>query len=105
MTKSITSVLVGYALADDYIDSLDTPISDYLPELKWSGYFGVSIRRVMQMRSGVDHKTIDPAVLGWLIERAPGGSVAAYTASCLWEPLGAESDAYHIMDGLPGIGR
>jgi CubicO group peptidase (beta-lactamase class C family) len=151
MTKSITSVLVGCALADDYIDSLDTPISDSLPELKGGGYDGVSIRHVMQMRSGVDYqerydfanpgtaasnhiaalvrntarfadvartlprihepgelfqyKTIDTAVLGWLIERATGGSVAAYTASCLWEPLGAESDGYYIMDGLPGVGR
>lgn len=151
MTKSITSVLVGCALADDYIDSLDTPISDYLPELNGGGYDGVSIRHVMQMRSGVDYqerydfanpgtaarnhiaalvrntarfadvartlprihepgelfqyKTIDTAVLGWLIERATGGSVAAYTASCLWEPLGAESDGYYIMDGPPGVGR
>jgi hypothetical protein len=151
MTKSITSVLIGCALADGKIDSLDTPISDYLPELEGGGYRGVSIRHVMQMRSGVDYperydfenpgtaasnhiaalvrntarfadvartlprirepgelfqyKTIDTAVLGWLIERATGGSVAAYTASCLWEPLGAESDGYYIMDGPPGAGR
>lgn len=151
MTKSITSVLVGCALADGYIDSLDTPISDYLPELKGGGYDGVSIRHVMQMRSGVEYeerydfanpgtaasnhiaalvrnaarfadvaqtlprinepgstfqyKTIDTAVLGWLIERATGGSVSAYTASCLWEPLGAESDGFYIMDGPPGVGR
>jgi hypothetical protein len=151
MTKSITSVLVGCALADGSIGSLDTPISDYLPELKGGGYDGVSIRHVMQMRSGVDYperydfanpgtaasnhiaalvrntarfadvartlprirepgelfqyKTIDTAVLGWLIERTTGGSVAAYTTSCLWEPLGAESDGYYIMDGPPGVGR
>jgi hypothetical protein len=151
MTKSITSVLVGCALVDNLIDSLDTPISDHLPELRGGGYDGVSIRHVMQMRSGVDYperydfanpgtaatnhiealvrntirfadvartlprirepgelfqyKTIDTAVLGWLVERATGGSVAAYTAQCLWEPLGAESDAYYIMDGPPGIGR
>ncbi|MGD8340123.1 MAG: serine hydrolase [Gammaproteobacteria bacterium] len=151
MTKSITSVLIGCALADGSIDSLDTPISDYLPELKGGGYDGVSIRHVMQMRSGVQYeerydfanpgtaasnhiaalirntarfadvartlprinepgstfqyKTIDTAVLGWLIERATGGSVSAYTASCIWESLGAESDGYYIMDGPPGIGR
>jgi CubicO group peptidase (beta-lactamase class C family) len=151
MTKSITSVLIGCALADGSIDSLDTPISDYLPELGGGGYDGVSIRHVMQMRSGVEYeerydfanpgtaasnhiaalvrntarfadvartlprinepgstfqyKTIDTAVLGWLIERATGGSVSAYTASCIWEPLGAESDGYYIMDGPPGIGR
>lgn len=151
MTKSITSVLIGCALAEGRIDSLDTPISRYLPELKGGGYEGVSIRHVMQMRSGVDYeerydfehpgraasnhisalvrnvarfadaartlprihepgsffqyKTIDTAVLGWLIERVTQGSVAAYTARCLWEPLGAESDAFYIMDGPPGVGR
>ncbi|HTV78610.1 MAG TPA: serine hydrolase [Steroidobacteraceae bacterium] len=151
MTKSVTSVLIGCALAQGRIDSLDTPISRYLPELRGGGYEGVSIRQVMQMRSGVDYeerydfdhpgraasnhiaslvrnvarfadvarrlprvhapgsffqyKTIDTAVLGWLIERVSQGSVAAYTARCLWEPLGAESDAFYIMDGPPGVGR
>jgi CubicO group peptidase (beta-lactamase class C family) len=151
MTKSVTSVLIGCALSEGKIDSLESPISKYLPELKGSGYEGVSIRQVMQMRSGVDYeerydfehpgraatnhisslvknvsrfaemartlprihepgsvfqyKTIDTAVLGWLVERATGGGVAAYTAHCLWEPLGAESDAFYIMDGPPGIGR
>ncbi len=151
MTKSVTSILVGCALAEGKINSLDTPISTYIPELKGSGYEGVSIRHVMQMRSGVDYeerydfanpgraasnhisslvknqtrfadvarvlprlhppgtvfqyKTIDTAVLGWLIERITGGSVAAYTAKCLWEPLGAEADSFYIMDGAPGTGR
>jgi CubicO group peptidase (beta-lactamase class C family) len=151
MTKSVTSILIGCALAEGKIDSLDTPISRYLPELKGGGYEGVSIRQVMQMRSGVDYeerydfdrpgraatnhiqalvknvarfadvartlprihepgtffqyKTIDTAVLGWLIERVTQGSVAAYTARCLWEPLGAEADGFYIMDGPPGVGR
>jgi hypothetical protein len=34
-----------------------------------------------------------------------GGSVAAYTTHCLWEPLGAEADGFYIMDGAPGTGR
>jgi CubicO group peptidase (beta-lactamase class C family) len=151
MTKSLTSVLIGCALQEGRIDSLDTPITRYLPELAGGGYDGVSIRHVMQMRSGVDYqerydfanpgvaasnhisalvrntarfadvartlsrthapgihfqyKTIDTAVLGWLVERATQGSVAAYTARCLWEPLGAEADGYYIMDGPPGVGR
>ena len=50
MTKSVTSVLIGCALADGRIDSLDTPISRYLPELNGGGYEGVTIRQVMQMR-------------------------------------------------------
>lgn len=151
MTKSITSTLIGAALADGLIASLDDPITRYLPELKGGGYDGVTIRQILQMRSGVDYeerydfanpgiaasnhinalvknvvrfadaartikrkskpgevfayKTIDTAVLGWLIERVSGGSVAAYTARKLWEPLGTEADGFYIMDGEPGTGR
>jgi CubicO group peptidase (beta-lactamase class C family) len=51
------------------------------------------------------YKTIDTAVLGWLVERVTQSTVAAYTTKCLWEPLGAEVDAFYIMDGAPGVGR
>ena len=152
MTKSITSLLVGCALAEGRIKSIDDPITLYLPELAGSGYDGVTIRQILQMRSGVDYeerydfqhpgaaarnhidalvknvarfadaartvkrahppgavfqyKTLDTAILGWLIERVSGGStVAAYTAQRLWEPLGAEQDGFYIMDGPPGTGR
>jgi CubicO group peptidase (beta-lactamase class C family) len=120
--------------------------------LRSGGYDGVTIRQILQMRSGVDYeerydfghpgvaasnhehalvenvarfadaarsikrknapgsvweyKTLDTAVLGWLIERVSGGStVAAYTAQRLWEPLGAEANGFYIMDGPPGAGR
>lgn len=151
MTKSVTAVLLGCALAEGHIDSLEAPVTTYLPELAGGGYAGASILDVMEMRSGVEYeerydfanpgtaasnhiaalvrntarfadvartlprknkpgeqfqyKTIDTAVLGWLVERATGTSVAAYTEKCLWEPLGAESDGYYIMDGPPGAGR
>ncbi|WP_427965353.1 serine hydrolase domain-containing protein [Altererythrobacter sp.] len=151
MTKSVTSVLIGAALEEGLIASLDDQITRYLPELKSSGYDGVTIRQILEMRSGVDYeerydfanpgvaasnhinalvknvsrfadvartlkrkskpgdvfayKTIDTAVLGWLIERVSGETVAAYTTRKLWEPLGTEADGFYIMDGEPGIGR
>ncbi len=152
MTKSITSLLVGCALQEGRITSIDDPITKYLPELIGGGYESVSIRHILQMRSGVDYperydfahpglaasnhelalvrnvvrfadaartirrahppgevweyKTLDTAVLGWLLERVSGGStVAAYTAQRLWEKIGAESDGFYITDGPPGVGR
>ena len=152
MTKSITSLLIGCALEEGRIESIDDPITRYLPELKGGGYEGVTIKQILQMRSGVDYeerydfanpgiaalnhenalvknvvrfadaarnikrkhapgevfeyKTLDTAVLGWLLERVSGGSsVAAYTAQRLWEPLGAEADGFYLMDGPPGVGR
>jgi CubicO group peptidase (beta-lactamase class C family) len=152
MTKSITSLLIGGALQEGRIKSIDEPITRYLPELSTGAYKDVSIRHILQMRSGVDYeerydfgnpgvaarnheralvkniarfadaarsvkrkyppgqvweyKTLDTAVLWWMLERVSGGStVAAYTAQRLWEPLGAESDGYYLMDGAPGVGR
>jgi CubicO group peptidase (beta-lactamase class C family) len=55
MTKSITAILVGVAYEEGLIKSLDEDITDYLPELKKGAYKGVSIRQVLQMRSGVDY--------------------------------------------------
>jgi CubicO group peptidase (beta-lactamase class C family) len=55
MAKSITSMLIGVALAEGQIKSVDDPMTKYIPELKGSGYEGVTIRQVMQMRSGVHY--------------------------------------------------
>jgi CubicO group peptidase (beta-lactamase class C family) len=151
MTKSIVSMLVGIAVQEGRIKSIDEPITAYLPELKGGGYDGTSIRQIMEMRSGVDYeerydfanpstaqknhesslvqnvtrfadaartiprkskpgevfayKTLDTAVLGWLVERAAGMNISSYMASRFWEPLGAEQPGFFIMDGLPGVGR
>ena len=54
MTKSIVSLLTGAALHDGYINSIDDPVTDYLPQLKGSSYDGVTIKHVLQMASGTD---------------------------------------------------
>ena len=53
MAKSVSSTLVGAALQQHLISSLDVPISRYLPALKGGGYDGVSIRNLLQMSSGI----------------------------------------------------
>ncbi|MGH2448584.1 MAG: serine hydrolase domain-containing protein, partial [Chloroflexota bacterium] len=55
MAKSITSMLIGIAVADHYIHSINDPITRYVPELKDTGYDGVTIKQVLRMRSGVDY--------------------------------------------------
>lgn len=54
-TKSLVSILVGIALDQGLIRSIDDPIDRYLPELEGGAYKGVTIRQVLQMRSGVDY--------------------------------------------------
>jgi len=53
MTKSLTSTLVGAAIADGAIGSANDLITDYLPELAGSAYDGVQIAHVLTMTSGV----------------------------------------------------
>jgi CubicO group peptidase (beta-lactamase class C family) len=53
VTKSITSTLVGAAIEDGKIKSLDDAVTLYIPELKESAYDGVTIRQLPTMSSGV----------------------------------------------------
>jgi CubicO group peptidase (beta-lactamase class C family) len=53
VAKSVTSTLIGAAIQDGYIKSLDAPVTDYIPELKGSAYEGVTIRQLLTMTSGV----------------------------------------------------
>ena len=53
VTKSITSTLVGAAIKDGKIKSVDDQVTSYIPELKGSAYDGVSIRNLLTMSSGV----------------------------------------------------
>jgi CubicO group peptidase (beta-lactamase class C family) len=55
MAKSITSILIGLAVADGHIHSIDDEITRYVPELKDSAYDGVTIRQALQMRSGANY--------------------------------------------------
>jgi CubicO group peptidase (beta-lactamase class C family) len=53
VVKSISSTLVGAAIQEGYIKSLDDPVTKYLPTLAGSAYEGVAIKNVLQMASGV----------------------------------------------------
>jgi CubicO group peptidase (beta-lactamase class C family) len=52
MTKTITAMLVGQALARGEIASLDDRADNYVPELAGGGYGGVTVRQLLEMRSG-----------------------------------------------------
>ncbi|MEL7219552.1 MAG: serine hydrolase, partial [Pseudomonadota bacterium] len=48
-----TSTLLGAAVADGFITSLDDPVTQYIPELEGSAYDGVNVRQLATMTSGV----------------------------------------------------
>lgn len=54
MAKSVTSILIGCALDEGLIQSVDEPITNYIPELKKNGFEKVTIKHLLQMTSGID---------------------------------------------------
>jgi CubicO group peptidase (beta-lactamase class C family) len=62
MAKSVTSTLIGAAVQDGHIKSVDDPVVRYIPALKGSAYDGASVRDILTMSSGVqwDETYTDP---------------------------------------------
>ena len=53
VTKSFTSTLIGAAVKDGFIGSIDDTVETYLPRLEGTAYGTVSIKNILQMSSGV----------------------------------------------------
>lgn len=72
VAKSVVSMLVGAALGDGSIRSLDDSVTHYVRALRGSAYDGVTIRQLLQMSSGVtwNENYDDPASD---VSRFPGG--------------------------------
>ncbi len=89
MSKSFLSALFGIAIEEGHIKSIDELVTDYVPELKGSGYDGVTIKNVLQMSSGVafneDYQDFNSDInrMGRLL--ALGGSFDEFAASLVNE--------------------
>lgn len=54
MAKSVTSILIGCAIKDGLIKSVDEPVTNYIPELKENGFDKVTLEHLLQMTSGLE---------------------------------------------------
>ncbi|MFA9199857.1 MAG: serine hydrolase domain-containing protein [Cypionkella sp.] len=63
VAKSFTSTLLGAAVKDGFVASLDDPVTKYLPRLAGTAYDGVSVEQLATMTSGVkwNEDYTDPA--------------------------------------------
>ena len=77
VAKSFTSTLVGAAIKDGYIKSVDEPVTKYIPELAGSGYDGVTVAQLLTMTSGVrwneDYTDAKSDVARMFLEPVPAG--------------------------------
>lgn len=143
VAKSFTSTLVGAAIKDGYIKSVDDPVTRYLPDLAVSAYEGVTVAQLLAMKSGVKwnenyldpnsdvaqmyakpapagvdptiaymrtlprdtapgekwvYKTGETNLIGVLVSKATGKSLADYLSEKIWKPFGMEQDAFWMVD-------
>ena len=147
VAKSLTSSLVGAAIRDGYIKSVEDPVTRYIPELKGSAYDGVTVRELLTMTSGVKwnedytdpgsdvarmlstpappgenptiaymrslpgeappgtkwvYKTGETMLVGVLVEKATGKTLADYLSQKIWRPYGMQEDAFWEVDAGGG---
>ncbi len=145
--KSLTSTLVGAAVKDGAIESVDDLVTDYVPNLAGSAYDGVSIAQVLTMTSGVgwnedyddpasdvalfdghepqegmasivsymltlgrahepgevwNYSTGETNLIGVIVSKATGKTVAEYLSEKVWAPYGMQQDATWLL-GSDGI--
>jgi CubicO group peptidase (beta-lactamase class C family) len=143
MAKSFIGMLVGIALSEGKIKSIDDRAEAYVPELKGNPYGETPIRALLGMASGVKFEEVytgDTDMIRFataiLFQKGPGGAaalapynqrvaapgerfsyssaetfvlslvqrgatgrpVADYMSEKLWQPMGAEFDAYWNID-------
>ncbi len=143
VAKSVTSTLVGAAIQDGKIKSLNAPVTDYIPDLKGSAYEGVTVRQMLMMSSGVkwnedytdpksdvaqaggsvtepgvnpmvsylrklpranppgtkfNYNTGETDLVGVLVSKATGKSLAQYASEKIWQPYGMGQDAVWMLD-------
>lgn len=135
--KTVISLLIGIAVEEGHIKSIDDPVSRYLPEFSGKGKEKITIRHLLMMASGLDweESASDPLsenaesyygtdlwglvnrqqvegppgkafnyqsgnsqILGFVLEKATKQDLTAYADKKLWQPLGAESDAFWSLD-------
>lgn len=54
MAKSVTSLLIGFAIQDGLIDSENDLVTKYIPEMTENGFDKVTLKHLLQMNSGME---------------------------------------------------
>jgi CubicO group peptidase (beta-lactamase class C family) len=96
IAKSITSTLVGAALQQKKIKSLNDLVVWYVPELQGSAYQGLSLRHVLMMASGVawneaysDPRSDRRRLLEAQISQTPGATMQVMKKLAIAAPAGS----------------
>lgn len=84
VAKSFVSALIGIALEEGHIESIEQPLATYAPGLRDSLYADVSIKNVLQMSSGArwneDYTDPDSDISRFAAAITAGGSLETFIA-------------------------
>jgi CubicO group peptidase (beta-lactamase class C family) len=148
IAKSIVSTLIGAAIRDGYIESIEDPVTRYFASLEGTAYDRVSIRNILMMTSGAawNEEYTDPGsdrrrlldaqisqepgavmdvmkglerenepgtvyryntgetqIAAEVLYHATGRSLSEYLSVRIWQPMGAEADAFWWLDSPDGV--
>lgn len=137
MAKSINAILIGIALKEGLIKSVQEPVANYIPEFGEGEKAKITIEHLLNMSSGIDfiegygspfdwpaeayygkdvnkitvsakvkeapgktwnYKGGDSQLLGIILKKVTGKTVAEYASEKLWKPIGAETKAFWSTD-------
>ena len=80
VTKSFISAVVGIALGEGRVKSIEDPIERYIPELKGTAWEGTTIRNLLEMESGVHWDEGTPVlVINTQVEQWIQAAIDMYT--------------------------
>jgi len=81
IAKSFVSALIGIAIAEGKIHSIDQPVTDFLPELADTGFRRVTLRDLLEMRSGIRFTEGYASPFGGMAKFYYGLNLKRYTLS------------------------
>lgn len=98
--KDVLQMSSGVRFNEDYSDfNSDINIMGrYFAIGKPMSKFARTLEREREPGTFNQYVSIDTQVLGMILTKATGMSIAEYMHQKLWEPIGAESDAFWIID-------
>jgi len=102
LAKSYVSALIGIAVEEGHIRSIEDAVTDYVPMLKGTGYDGVRIKDVLQMSSGArwveDYSDMDSDIMRWAVIFALGGSTDKFLTTLTRETEPGTFNRYSSAD-------
>ena len=60
----------------------------------------VTLKKEGEHDAAFSYKTVNAEVLAWIVRRASNKSLAALLSERIWQPMGAENDAYFGVDSI-----